>query len=86
MAERIRSSEAAGEKGAHLVVNSIDRTELLRLIEGEEAQVIDVLPDREYKQAHIPGAINLPLRRLTADTVSSLQRDKPVVAYCHDAL
>lgn len=68
------------------MVNSIDRTELVRLIEDEEAQVIDVLPDREYNEAHIPRAINLPLRRLTADTVSSLQPDKPVVAYCHDAL
>lgn len=68
------------------MVNRIDRTELLRLIEVEEAQVIDVLPDREYSQAHIPGAFNVPLRRFTADTVSSLQRDKPVVAYCHDAL
>lgn len=68
------------------MVNSIDRTELLRLIEEEGAQVLDVLPDREYHQAHIPGAINLPLRRLTAETVSSLQRYQPVVAYCHDAL
>lgn len=68
------------------MVTSIDRTELLRLIDEEEAQVIDVLPDREYDQAHIPGAISLPLRRLGADTVSILRRDKPVVAYCHDAL
>lgn len=68
------------------MVNSIDRTELLRIIETEGAQVIDVLPNREYNQAHIPGAINLTLRRLTAETVSGLQRDKPVVAYCHDAL
>lgn len=68
------------------MVNSIDRTGLQRLIETEQAQVIDVLPDREYSQAHIPGAINLPLRRLSADTVSSLQPDKPVLPYSHDAL
>lgn len=68
------------------MVNSIDWTELLRLIETEEAHVIDVLPDREYNQAHIPGAINIPLRRITGGTVSSLHRDKPVVVYCHDAL
>jgi len=63
------------------MVTPIDRTELLRLIREEDAQVVDVLPDREYNEAHIPGAISLPLRQLTAETVSALRRDKPVVVY-----
>jgi len=63
------------------MVTPIDRTELLRLIREEDAQVVDVLPDREYNEAHIPGAISLPLRQLTAQTVSALRRDKPVVVY-----
>ncbi|MFQ5523786.1 MAG: rhodanese-like domain-containing protein [Acidimicrobiia bacterium] len=65
---------------------SIDRAELLRLIEEEGAQVVDVLPEREYAEAHIPGAISLYLRRMNAETVTLLRRDKPVVVYCHDAL
>ena len=63
------------------MVISIDRTELLRLIDEEDAQVVDVLPDREYSESHIPGAISLPLRHLNAETVSVLRRDKPVVVY-----
>ncbi len=63
------------------MVSAIDRIELLRLIEKEGAQVVDVLPDREYAEAHIPGAINIPLRSLTSQTVSALRRDKPVVVY-----
>ncbi len=63
------------------MVSAIDRIELLRLIEDEDAQVVDVLPDREYAEAHIPGAINIPLRSLTSQTVSALRRDKPVVVY-----
>ena len=63
------------------MVTPIDRTELLRLIREEDAQVVDVLPDPEYNEAHIPGAISLPLRQLTAETVSALRRDKPVVVY-----
>jgi len=63
------------------MVTPIDRTELLRLVREEDAQVVDVLPDREYNEAHIPGAISLPLRQLTAETVSALRRDKPVVVY-----
>jgi rhodanese-related sulfurtransferase len=63
------------------MVSAIDRIELLRLIEDEDAQVVDVLPDREYAEAHIPGAINIPLRGLTSQTASVLRRDKPVVVY-----
>ncbi len=58
-----------------------DRTELLRLIDEENAQVIDVLPEREYAESHIPGAISIPLRRLNAESASVLARDKPVVVY-----
>ncbi len=63
------------------MATAIDRTRLLRLIDEEDAQVVDVLPEAEYAQSHIPGAISLPLRRLTATTVSVLRRDKPVVVY-----
>ena len=63
------------------MVTSIDRTELIRLIDEEDAQIVDVLPQWEYTESHIPGAISLPLRRLTAQTVSALRRDKPVVVY-----
>ncbi len=60
---------------------AIDRQELVRLVEEEDAQVVDVLPDREYADSHIPNAINLPLRHLTKDTATLLRRDKPVVVY-----
>jgi rhodanese-related sulfurtransferase len=60
---------------------SIDRVEMLRLIEIEGAQVVDVLPEPEYSDSHIPGAINLPLRTLDASAASVLRRDKPVVVY-----
>lgn len=63
------------------MVTAIDRTELLLLIDQEDAQIVDVLPDREYTESHIPGAISLPLRHLTTDTVSVLRRDKPVAVY-----
>ncbi|MEE8491716.1 MAG: rhodanese-like domain-containing protein [Acidimicrobiia bacterium] len=63
------------------MVSDVDRIELLRLIEHEDAQLVDVLPDREYAEAHIPGAINISLRGLTSQTVSALRRDKPVVVY-----
>ena len=64
-----------------LMVTNIDRAELLRLVEDEDAQVVDVLPDEKYSSAHIPGAVNIPLKLLDATTTSVLSRDKPVVVY-----
>lgn len=65
---------------------AIDRTELRRLIDEESAQIVDVLPRREYEESHLPGAVSIPLRELTAETVSGLSQDRPVVVYCHDGL
>ena len=62
------------------MVANIDRAQLLELID-QGAQVVDVLPDAEYTARHIPGAINLPLRQLNAETTAVLRRDKPVVVY-----
>ncbi len=62
------------------MVTNIDRTRLLTLIE-EGAQVVDVLPEREYTAQHIPGSISIPLRQLTTETAVVLRRDKPVVVY-----
>ncbi len=63
------------------MVTDIDRTELVRLIEDEGAQLVDVLPEGEYASGHIPGAVNIPLKRLDAATTDALRRDKPVVVY-----
>jgi rhodanese-related sulfurtransferase len=59
--------------------------ELKRLL-GERAQLIDVLGPREYANEHLPGAINIPLRRLASETTAQLDHHKPIAVYCHDAL
>lgn len=68
------------------MVTPIDRVELIRLVESEDARIVDVLPRREYDEAHLPGAISIPLRSLTEETVGDLPRDQPIVVYCHDGL
>ncbi len=50
------------------------------------AQLVEVLPEQEYQEAHLPGSINLPLKELDADTASSLDPDRPVIVYCWDSL
>jgi rhodanese-related sulfurtransferase len=63
---------------------SIDRAEVQRLLREEQAQLIEVLPPDEYEDEHLPGAINIPLKKLDRDTTSSLEREQPVIVYCYD--
>ncbi len=60
---------------------SIFREEVQRLLEEESAQLVDVLPPREYEEEHIAGAISIPLRGLNAETAAVLDHDRPVVVY-----
>jgi rhodanese-related sulfurtransferase len=62
----------------------IDREQLRRLMD-QGAQVVDVLPAREYGEEHLPGAISLPLRRIGADAVSALDPRRSIVVYCADS-
>jgi rhodanese-related sulfurtransferase len=59
--------------------------ELQELI-ADRAQLVEVLPEPEYVEAHLPGAINIPLKQLTAETAATLDRQRPVVVYCWDSL
>ena len=53
-----------------------------RLAKG--AQLVDVLPAEDYELDHIPGAINIPLREINAQTLAKLSKDRPVIVYCYD--
>ena len=66
------------------VAREIDREQVRRLME-QGAQVIDVLPAREYGEDHLPGAINLPLRKIEAESCRVLDLRRPIVVYCADS-
>ena len=59
------------------------RDEVRRLID-DGAQLVDVLPAKEYGDEHLPGAINIPLKILDRETTKQLERDRPVIVYCYD--
>lgn len=61
----------------------IDRDEAARLI-ADGAQIIDVLPRKEYENEHIRGAISIPLKQLNAETTAQLERGRGVIVYCWD--
>ncbi len=61
----------------------IDRNELRRLVEAG-AQLVEVLPEEEYAEDHLPKAISIPLGRLDDEAPTALDRNRPVIAYCWD--
>jgi rhodanese-related sulfurtransferase len=63
----------------------IELAELQRLIR-EQAQLVEVLPPAEYAEAHLPGAINIPLKQLDRQSTAELDRSRPIVVYCYDYL
>ena len=65
------------------MVKQIERDEVRALL-AEGAQLVDVLPEREYADEHLQGAVNVPATAIGPDTVGALRRDRPVIVYCYD--
>jgi rhodanese-related sulfurtransferase len=69
------------------MVHAIDRETVRDLVESRGAQLVEVLPREQYDWAHLPGAVSLPLKFVTADSAAAtLDRSRPVIAYCNDFL
>ena len=64
---------------------AIDLEQLDRLL-ADGAQLVEALPAEEYEEGHLPGAVSLPLKRLTPERAEGLDRGRPVVVYCWDSL
>jgi rhodanese-related sulfurtransferase len=65
------------------MATQIDRNGVQKMLE-ERAQLVEVLPAKEYEAEHLPGAINIPLKTLGRETARQLESDRPVIVYCHD--
>jgi rhodanese-related sulfurtransferase len=48
------------------------------------AQLVETLPAKQYEEERLPGAINIPLKKLDSRTAATLDRNKPVIVYCYD--
>jgi len=59
----------------------VSREELLKRSRAGAVTILDVRPEDEFALGHLPGAVNIPLRVLTA-RLSELDRKQEVVAYC----
>ncbi|MDQ2923331.1 MAG: rhodanese-like domain-containing protein [Candidatus Dormibacteraeota bacterium] len=61
----------------------IDRATVQELV-NEGAQLVEVLPAKEYAEDHLPGAVNHPLRQLDKEA-GQIDRQRPVIVYCWDS-
>ena len=62
------------------------RSDRVRELARQGGQVVEVLPRDEYREQHLPDAINIPLKELDGDTVAGLDRAAPVIVYCWDSI
>lgn len=64
-------------------VRSVNAAEALRLINDQEAWVVDIRDAGEYKAGHLPQARHLPFTVLK-ERWSELAKagDKPIIVYC----
>jgi rhodanese-related sulfurtransferase len=67
------------------MVRTVDLRGVRELLD-RGAQLVEVLPSEEYEELHLPGAVNLPLKELDAERAEQLDRKRPVIVYCWDAL
>ena len=67
------------------MAGQIDNARVRELI-GQGAQLVEVLPADEYDEEHLPGAVNIPLKQLDAESAATLDRTRPIVVYCWDHL
>jgi len=62
-------------------LEAVNHDALLERVRSGKATVLDVRPEDEYRAAHIPGALSVPLPQLEA-FLEKLPHDREVVAYC----
>jgi rhodanese-related sulfurtransferase len=62
-------------------LESLKMDEFLTRMKSKNVVVLDVRPAREFKNGHIPGAINIPVEELSAK-LKKLPKNKEYVAYC----
>lgn len=62
-------------------LEAINLDELLKRLKSKNIMLLDVRPEQEYKNGHIPKAINMPPEELYS-RIKNLPKDKEYIAYC----
>lgn len=84
-----KSSDTIGSTasaGPHAPI-MVSTEEAQKFFEESNALFIDARHEFDFKLGHIKGAINIPLKDFDVrkETLASVPKDKPVIAYCDGA-
>ena len=61
----------------------IDRETVVEMVK-HGAQLVEVLPAKEYIEDHLPGAVSHPLKQLDQEA-GEIDRNRAVIVYCWDS-
>jgi rhodanese-related sulfurtransferase len=61
----------------------IDRETVQEMVK-QGAQLVEVLPAKEYAEDHLPGAVSHPLKQLDQEA-GEIDPNRPVIVYCWDS-
>lgn len=61
----------------------IDRETVQEMVK-QGAQLVEVLPTKEYAEDHLPGAVSHPLTQLDEEA-DQIDRNRRVIVYCWDS-
>ncbi|GAB6901454.1 rhodanese-like domain-containing protein [Kineosporia succinea] len=64
---------------------TVTAAEAIRLVAEENALVVDVRRDFEWRRVHIPGAVHMPLEQLPTRCLE-LPEDRLLIAFCTGGL
>src|SRR5690348_16520576 len=83
----VLETPAAGPEEAHFLAKLSVETDAadvrLDLQRGQNGfLLIDARGAEDFEECHIPGAINLPYRHITAEYTAYLSKEQPIVVYC----
>ncbi|HEU5374810.1 MAG TPA: rhodanese-like domain-containing protein [Ktedonobacteraceae bacterium] len=79
----VRPEEAQRHFRARLAVETDASDVMLDLQRGQHGFVlIDARAAQDFEECHIPGAVNLPYRKITAESTAQFSKELPLVTYC----
>jgi len=65
-------------------MKTITKEALKEKLENNDVTLIEVLSEDQYKESHIKGAINIPLKNIVSEAKKKFDQDEEIVVYCSD--
>lgn len=69
------------------MIDTVTREQLHRRLQaGDPPTLVEALPERHYRDAHLPGAVNIPHDEIRSRAPAQLpDKDAAIVVYCANA-